>query len=106
MRTLSLLALSIAVAAGYVAQGQLPLRAQRSASPVTMQFGTMNGPNGCDKDGNPNSALSPIVGGSSSYPYGEYDVDTSGALPAQFLALLTGVVLPVSFAYLIFTAKV
>lgn len=44
MRTLSLLALSIAVAAGYVAQGQLPLRAQRSASPVTMQFGTMNGP--------------------------------------------------------------
>ena len=44
MRTLSLLALSVAVAAGYVAQGQLPLRAQRSASPLTMQFGTMNGP--------------------------------------------------------------
>jgi len=105
LRALTFLAL-VAVAAGYMAQGQLPMRAQRSAAPVTMQFGTMNGPNGYDKNGNENGGLSPIVGGSSSYPYGEYEVDTSGALPAQFLALLTLVGLPVTFAYLIFTAKV
>merc|ERR1719253_949512 len=94
-----------AVASGFVAlpAAKLPVRAARSAT-VTAQFGTGNTDNnGFDMDGNANWPISPITGGSKEYPYGEYDLDQSGELPAKLLALLATVGLPVAFAVSIFS---
>ena len=38
------------------------------------------------------------------YPYGKFDLDTSGELPAKLLAAIIVVGLPASFAYGIWTA--
>ena len=55
----------------------------RAASPVA-QFGTGNTDgNGFDEKGNANFFLSPIAGSSKDYPYGQYELDTSGELPAE-----------------------
>ena len=84
----------------------LPASVARAASPVC-QFGTGNSEtNGYDEKGNPNFFLSPIAGGSKEYPYGQYEMDQSGELPAKFLTFLLVVGLPASFAYGIWTAAV
>ena len=49
--------------------------------------------------------LSPIASGSKDYPYGEYEVDTSGEFPAKFFALFGLVLFPVAFAVGIATAS-
>ena len=93
-------------ASAFVAQGVRPAPAVRAVSPVC-QFGTSNTDNnGGDMKGNPNFVFSPIVGGSTEYPYGQYELDQSGEIPAKLLALTTIVGLPVCFAVSIWTAAV
>ena len=115
-------------ASAFVAQGPMPLRASRAAAPVA-QFGTGNTDNnGFDEKGNANFIFSPITGGSKvrlpthpskahgmlmlcmllsqEYPYGQFETDQSGELPAKLLALLIVVGLPASFAVGIWTAAV
>ena len=114
----------------FTAQGPLPLRSARAVSPVC-QFGTGNGGgNGYDEKGNPNFFLSPIAGGSKvgsvffsttshlfsadtrpllarqDYPYGKYELDLSGELPAKLLAFIAAVGLPIAACVGIWTADV
>ena len=100
--------LSLATASAFVAQPVgLPVRVGARGVAARMQFGTGNTDgNGYDESGNPNFFLSPIAGGSKDYPYGQYELDTSGELPAKFLAFLIVVGLPVAFAVGIATADV
>ena len=108
-----LVVLALSEVSAFIAQGPMPLHSARSVSP-TCQFGTgkcvshsqTSKPanvfaDGCFclhsyEKGDDNFFLSPVAGGSSKYPYGEYELDTSGALPATFLAALSGIVLPLT----------
>ena len=99
-----MIALFLAAASAFMVQGPMPTHAVRAASPVA-QFGTGNTDgNGFDEKGNANFFLSPIAGGSKDYPYGQYELDTSGELPAKFFAFLAAVGLPAAFAYGIWNA--
>lgn len=99
------LALAMAASASaFVVPTAPAVRASRAASPVA-QFGTGNTDNnGFDEKGNSNFAFSPIVGGSKEYPYGQFELDQSGELPAKLLAFLSFVGLPAAFAYGIWTS--
>merc|ERR1719454_1608394 len=95
----------LASVSAFQAAGPLPLRnsVARAASPVAQfGFGNYGGEtgkdNGYDESGNANFFLSPIAGGSKEYPYGEFEMDQSGELPAKLLAFLIVVGLPVAFA--------
>jgi len=106
--SLSLLVGCLAAASAFVAQPAAApgLRAARAVSPVC-QFGTGNTEsNGFDEKGNPNFFLSPIAGGSKDYPYGQYELDTSGGILAIFFALFFTVAFPVLFAVGIVTTEI
>ena len=98
---------SASQASAFVATtGVRPLCNARAISPAC-QFGTGNTPeNGYDEKGNKNFLFSPIVGGSKDYPYGEYETDQSGELPAKILAAVFVVGFPVIFAVGIWTAAI
>merc|ERR1719253_907315 len=99
-----MIALFLAATSAFMVQGPMPTHAVRAASPVA-QFGTGNTDgNGFDEKGNANFFLSPIVGGSKEYPYGQFQLDQSGELPAKLLAFLIVIGLPVAFAVGIWTA--
>lgn len=86
--------------------GARPLCNARAVSPAC-QFGTGNTPeNGYDEKGGKNFLFSPIVGGSKDYPYGEYETDQSGELPAKLLVAVLGVGFPVIFALGIWNSAV
>ena len=96
-----LVALCAASAASFAAgPAGMPLRSPARAVSPNMQFGTGNAPK------NNGFFLSPIASGSKDYPYGEYEVDTSGEFPAKFFALFGLVLFPVAFAVGIATASV